>query len=499
MAVSLALPAHPLMRGRTTMNTRHEASNAPTLGEELAALNAIAENDPAEIGSESYIELADRAATAGDQDVEIRALLAAFDVLRSTGPVDEVAVAVLERASRLAGAPATQHGMANYNLAYAMSADDPDRAKQLLSDAASAFLSVDDLARAATSLLDEGELEGVTGNREAALGCFERARDLARRAGNPWQVARADDRLAASHWELGRLEVAEQHLRAALAVRDAAGDPDELAWARYRLAWCIACDVRTNDRANEALNLLDRARTAARESGNLHLVADCDQQASSVFEDRDDLERAVSLLRAAVAVYDALGADHEVAIARVNLADKLIQLGLPLDGQELLRTVIDTETAGSTARSGAGYRLARRLVTVGRPEDALRALDEVDHIVDHDNRLESTKYLLARAATYNALNMAQATEDAARQALDHLDGAHLPSLHAEALEFLAWCADRHGDTDRAEALLGQAVALLLADGEEERARNLARELVPPPPERGHAGDQELEAFTGQYL
>lgn len=481
------------------MTTTAGLDDTASLGADLRVLDAAAEQDPSSVDIEDYLALADRAAAGGDEDVEVLALLGAAGIARSIGPFTERAVAALERAVSRTHAIPSNRGLAKYNLAIATRDGDPDRAKQLLADAASAFISADDFGRAATSLLEKGEIEGATGNREAALSCFVTARDMARRARNPWQVAKADDRIAAAHWELGRVEVAERHLRDALAIWEADGDPGELAWARYRLAWCIANDVRTNDRANETLNLLDRARATAQANGNLRLVADCDHQASAVFEDRGEFERAVSLLRSAATVYDALGEDDLVATARVNLAEKLILLGFRLDGEELLRGVVASQTAGSNARTGAASRLARCLVRSNRSDEALRVLDDVDQLVDHDNRLEATRYLLARAATYNALNMVQATEEAAKHALANLEGTDLPTLHAEALEFLARCADFHGDRARAEALLGQAVALFLVSGDEQRARELAGEIAPPPPDRDPTDEREVEAFTGQYL
>jgi tetratricopeptide (TPR) repeat protein len=464
------------------------------LEEELAELEA-GTTDP-----ERFVQLADRAAAAGETDLEVQALIGAVDATPPGGDRgSETAVRLLERAVGRPDASPTPAGVARFRLADLISSSDPDRARQLFSEAVSIFTSGEDFDRAAVALLELAELEGRSQHRESALSCAERARALARRAGNLWRVALADDRIATAEWELGRTDVAERHLRNVLAVWEADGDPAGLALARYRLGWCIASDIRTNERANEALQLLDGARGLARENGDLRLVANCDQRAAEVFHDRDDLERAVSLLRSSVAVLDALGDDEQLATAQVNLGEKLLLHGSAAEGEEVLRSVVESPAAGPAARCGAGHRLARGLATAGRPDEALAVLERVEPLLDDDDRYEAALFELARAEVYLALNMLNPTEKAANRALDHLIGTHLPGLHAEALEFLARCADRQGDRERAEALFGQAVALFLVEGRTERAVRLARDVVPPPPERAEASDADSEPFTGQYL
>ena len=121
-------------------------------------------------------------------------------------------------------------------------------------------------------------------------------------------------------------------------------------------------------------------------------------------------------------------------------------------------------------------------------------------MVDLDDRLEAPTFLLARAAAFNALSMVQPTREAAEKALEHLDQAKLPKLHAEVLEFLGRCAAYDGDTQKSEALLGKAIALYLVADSEDDARRLAVEIQPPLPKRDATTPATPPKLaTGQYL
>lgn len=446
--------------------------------------------------------LAERAHTEqAPPDLQVRTLRCLAEALRITGSSPADVGTVLAGAVAIEGAEPTTHALVQVEYARTMvTKDDLPRSLELLKAAAEVFEQAGDAGRTALTLLELGDRQGALGERQNALENFDHARAAARAIGDARLVARANDRIAAAWWELGRLDRAEQHLRDALSVWNATDDDEAGAWARYRLGWCIAADPQTRERGDEALNLLAAAREFAQQNDAMNLVAACDEKAAWVLADRGDQAQAVQLLRAAAAVFDALGDAYALQVAQANLADHLLDLDQPDEAEFLLRRVIANETPSPHARTAAAARLAKHLARTGRAEEALRLLDDMMSMVDLDDRIEAPKFLLARAAAYNALSMVQPTREAAENALEHLDQAKLPKLHGEVLEFLGRCAAYDGDTQKSEALLGKAIALYLLADSDDDARRLAIEIQPPLPKREVAPPTMTPKLaTGQYL
>lgn len=348
-------------------------------------------------------------------------------------------------------------------------------------------------------LLDLAELRASSSDRIGALTDLERARDVLRSSGLHLIVARCDDQIATAQAALGRLDLAEQHLRAALAVWEATADADELARARYRLGRCLAVDPHTHDRGAEALQLLQDARTVATEREIVGLVAACDEMAARVLAHRGEVAPSVTLFRGAAAVFDALGDDEGLATTRVELARNLLISGSPDEAEFLWRRILDTDTEVSArTRLAAAVHLARHLAGTERAREALEILERVAPDLDVDDRTEGPVFHVARAEAFHHLGMVQATIEAADAALDLLDRALLPGLHAAVLECKGRAALASGRRGEAESLLGQALALLLIDGDQDRAARLAAEIVPEPPSRPSRGPLRPLA-TGLYL
>lgn len=384
----------------------------------------------------------------------------------------------------------------------ALHGDKYERDFAVLLEAAAALRDLGKPERGARVLTWAAGRAGVASDRDAALQAFGNARQLARIAGDVLLVAQCDDGMASVQWELGRLDLAEKHLRAALAVRQVTSDEAATAYARYRLGWCLAADQYTQERGDEALELLGKARNAAKENDEASLAAHCDEKAAWVLAARGDMDRAISVLRTVIDVFDALGDEHSLLVARTHLARHLMDGRQKDEAEFLLRTA--TEATGDDTRHvrlSAASRLAKLLCRTGRADEALRLLDDVAGDVDADDRIEAPQYHLARAAVFQALATRQAMKEAAQTALDLLDRAVLPALHAEALEYLAWVAEAEGQRTEAQALYAQAMALyLLSDGQGEAMR-LASAVVPEPPQRnsGVAGAGQSPLATGLYL
>lgn len=381
-----------------------------------------------------------------------------------------------------------------------LASDDYPQAFAQLLECASQLHERGELEASARCLMRAGHRAGAAGDRTAALEAFDKARDIARAEGDAMLVARCDDGMAAAHWELGRLDLAEQYLRSALAVWNATSDAEQTAWAQYRLGWCLAADQYSEPRAAEALDLLGKARSAAQANDDVRLAANCDEKAAWVLAARGDIDRSIALLRTVIDVFDAAGDDYAMLVASTNLANHLLDRNQPGEAEFLLRRAVEAEGAHTRhVRLGATSRLAKLLCRTGRADEALRLLEGAAGDVDADDRTEAPRYHLARAAVFQALSTRQATREAAQTALDLLDRALLPAFHAEALEYLAWVAKVDGQRTEAEALYAQAMALYLLNDDTDDAMRVAGEVLPEPPRRNPPANAQAPLPTGLYL
>jgi predicted ATPase/DNA-binding SARP family transcriptional activator len=105
--------------------------------------------------------------------------------------------------------------------------------------------------------------EGLAGDHERAIACGERARALARAAGDPVHEAHDHVAGALALGYLRRPAEAERELRAASAILDRADNPTERAFVDY-----VTGEMLVETAPAEALPHLERARAAATSVGN---------------------------------------------------------------------------------------------------------------------------------------------------------------------------------------------------------------------------------------
>ena len=366
-----------------------------------------------------------------------------------------------------------------------------------------------DEADVVDELLTRGERLGADGRQEDAAEAFREARAVARSAGDAPLVAHTEDRIAASLWDAGRLAAAERHLRTALAIHESGSDGERIGWARYRLGWLLASEARGEARRSEALELLSSARSLAAECDDRHRVASCDEKAAWVLAARGDHAESVSVLHKVVAVFTAIGAEHDAQMARANLAVQLLALGDLEQAEFHLRAVWVANRDAGVHDAGVSTRLARLLADSGRPEEALAILDESAVEARRSAKGELAAHHLTRARACNVAQLRVAAREAAEEAIVTLRGALLPGLHAEALEFLARCVEADVGADdsveaeqnrrHADALLGEAMALYLVADQPAEARRLAQDLVPTPPSAEDEEPAHPALATGVYL
>jgi len=339
----------------------------------------------------------------------------------------------------------------------------------------------DDSVRAIDVRFDLGEHLGSIGDNSGALQQFVEAQALARGIGDAILSARADDRIAAAHWELGRGDLAEEHLRRALAVARATGDDDRIAHAAYRLAWCLADHSPVEDEF-EALELLSECIDHARDTGDLRRIAECDAMSARVHRANDDLDEAIRLLRSAIAIHESTGATTAAAIDRANLATDLEAVGHRSAAEHEYRRALELLGSDRFIAAKVTTRLAQLLCTLGRPAEALELLEAVTEYFDRsDDATESPRFHMAAARAHLDLGRTPHGRLHAQRALRCLAGALRPELHARVLELLAECDALEHDMDGASLKYGQAVALWFHADSIPDARRVARRVLPRPP------------------
>jgi hypothetical protein len=131
----------------------------------------------------------------------------------------------------------------------------------------------------------------------------------------------------------------------------------------------------------------------------------------------------------------------------------------------------------SQVQARVATRLARNLIELGRPNDALEVLSANPLEPDSDEVIEQARRQAACCtALMNAGRIAEATAEAS--ALIHR--LRESALHAELAEAHAVLSDAalmEGDQATGERQRAQAIALFLAAGDDRRARRLAEAFL----------------------
>jgi tetratricopeptide (TPR) repeat protein len=434
---------------------------------------------------EQSVALAESAAVqareAGDELLTARSLFGQAAGLRRLGRTKELIDVALEAADllRANGEPAEIaecHGMVA--AAYSDLGDDTT-ALDHWSSAARLFESEEQPSEAGRMYMSLGEALGRLGRQAEALETFDRARALFRGTDEPGAVPWADDRAAAALIDLGRIEEALDRLRAALSVREAQRDVPRIAYAHYRLGWTL----RLVGQFEEALSNLSVAAELFDDLDELEGRARCDLEAANALTSLGQFEEADELYRRTRAVFDALGNDSQVVLSDANRAVLLARTDRLQEAADLNRSLLGRAVgAGTTWLLGdISNHLARNLIELGSPEAALTVLDEQDPVqLELAARVQSAA-LRARAllATGRRAAAARAAEEGLGLAAD----AEMVAERAELYEIRgrSRLPARNGPrVVAAERDLAHAVALYLAAGLTERARELSTRFLPKP-------------------
>ena len=441
---------------------------------------------------EQSVALAESAAVqareVGDELLTARSLFGQAAGLRRLGRTKELIDVAMEAADllRANGEPAEIaecHGM----VAAAFSdLGDDTTALEHWSSAARLFESEEHLNEAGRMWMSLGEALGRLGRQAEALEKIDHARSLFRVADEPGAVPWADDRAAAALIDLGRVDEALERLRAALDVREVQRDVPRIAYAHYRLGWTL----RLVGQFEEALSHLSIAAELFDELEELEGRARCDLEAANALTSLGQFEEAEDLYRRTRAVFDALGHDSQVVLSDANRAVLLARNGQLQAAADLnLKLVQRAREANITWLLGdISNHLARNLIELDRPLDALEVLNAQDPETMEKPASVQSAALRAKAllATGRRAMAARAAEDGLRLAAD----AELVAERAELYEMRGLSRLPSGNRPRAAAAerdLSHAVALYLAAGLTEKARELSTRFLPSPGIGVHRG------------
>jgi tetratricopeptide (TPR) repeat protein len=434
---------------------------------------------------EQSVVLAESAAAqardAGDALLTARSLFGQAAGLRKLGRTEELIDVAMEAADllRANGEPA-EIAECHEMVAFAFSDLGDDATAVGHWSSAAALFESEDLRREAGRMhMSLGEALGRLGRKAEALATFDHARELFRAAGEPANVPWADDRAAAALIDLGRVEEALERLRAALSVRLVQRDVARTAYAHYRLGWTL----RLVGQHDDALHHLGIAAGMFDVLEELAGRARCDLEAANALTSKGGHEEAEDLYRRTRAVFDALGLDAQVVLCDANRAVLLSRTGRLEEAADLNAALLErVRGAGLTWLVGdIGNHLARNLIDLERADEALAVISSLDeHALDASAAVQAAS-LRARAllATGRRSQAARAAEEGLRLAADAELIAERAELHeTRGLARLAIRPSaRAGAADRD---LAHAVALYLAAGLTEKARELSTRFLPQP-------------------
>ncbi len=420
-----------------------------------------------------------QAREAGDELLTARSLFGQSAALRRLGRTKELIGVAMEAADllRANGEPAEIaecHGMVAW--AFTELGEDTT-ALEHWSSAARLFESEERLGDAGRMWMSLGEALGRLARNEESLEKFDHARTLFRADEEPGAVPWADDRAAAALIDLGRYDEALDRLRAALDVREAQRDSPRIAYAHYRLGWTL----RLVGQFEEALSSLSIAAEMFDELEELEGRARCDLEAANAMTSLGQFEPAEALYRRTRAVFDALGHDSQVALSDANRAVLLARMGQTEQAAQLNRSLLlRAGPAGSAWLIGdIANHLARNLLDLDEPEEALAVLDAQPGVATSAQVAVAAAGLRAKALL--AMGRRGVAARTAEEGLHLAADADLVAERAELHEAraLARLSSRSKSVvTSAERDLAHAVALYLAAGQAEKARDLSAHFLP---------------------
>ena len=323
--------------------------------------------------------------------------------------------------------------------------------------------------------LDLGEAFGRAGAQTKALEHFKEAFRIFQLGGDLIGAGRAHDRIAAALIDLGNLSEAISHLRDALAIFQYIEDESRLTYSKYRLGWTLV----TFGENEEALIWLEQAVAEHKANRRFTQAAQADVQRAHAMGSMGRNDEALAIYRAVRAVFEGAGEHEDAYITDVNIAAKLMEAGDLFSAEESLHRAIRgaAELEDEWLDRAARVRLAELYFQREQFDSALSTIALSDPEAWGENLEQKTRHLNIQARVLSALGRDEEALPLVERVIDlGLAQGHLAES-ASAYEQLAniWRGSNKPEVDQ---VVAQSIALYLAAGFDEKARELSKLLMP---------------------
>jgi DNA-binding NtrC family response regulator/tetratricopeptide (TPR) repeat protein len=350
--------------------------------------------------------------------------------------------------------------------------DDLDQAAAALGRPPDTFRDTVAPSRLSTLWRLHGRLASARGDQSRAIAMHGRALKQAETAHESRAIGLAHYELGQCYRKVGDIAIVREHIAKAASALHAAGDRRHLALVHSLSGISFA----QTGRYDEAMTALRHAeRMAARVHANDVLATACGNQASvMVLEHR--YEQALALAERSVALHEAHGSGHGLAVALGTLGQICVRLGDLARAEDALHRALDVrspiqfhETTGAVFDTLAQIHLIR-----GRYEVASEFLGRAVEAYGAYGRQTSHWYEWSVRILGARLALRRGTLDEALAQADDILAAGAPPF------------------DALQAMLIAAEALILAGRSAEAGRRLqaAAEVLDP---------QVAPAAWGEYL
>jgi CHAT domain-containing protein/tetratricopeptide (TPR) repeat protein len=249
---------------------------------------------------------------------------------------------------------------------------DASLARDRLTAAADAFMTLGDPYQAGYAINYRGVSYDVAGERDKARADFLAALELFRKSGDQPAQALSLQSLALQSHQDGRLSDAMAEFDRALALIPRDEDPEDYAHTLHNSAW----PLRALGRFDEAIARFYEAAQILHEHGDRNGEARALHGLGTTLMYAGEPERAAELLKAAIALRGGTGAKREQAISTLALGQLEIDAGNPKSAIANIERALALLSAPHDAAQ-ARLLLARARVALGDLRGARRDLEAI--------------------------------------------------------------------------------------------------------------------------
>ncbi|NBO46362.1 MAG: hypothetical protein EBU85_05040 [Actinobacteria bacterium] len=311
-----------------------------------------------------------------------------------------------------------------------------------------------------------------------SLDMLAQAREAFRTRGDVKQVAFVDDFSAGVHDYLEDREEALSLYGHCLRVAETIGKPLDIAYAQRRYGKQLARLQRYDD----ALIHLNRARETYVAESYIADVAWIDRAIADALNSLDRDDEAMEVYERAQALYDGLGDDEQANLCRRQRAFLLDIHGRHADSERLYRQILAlAATQEDLHRVGWLFRVNLELCDLvlrrGEFDEVLELTGELPASPEDLNLGNRILRHVLRARAYFGRSEWDDALHEVEQGIALTTPAQLNDEAAYLFEIRALIGLERG-VESAERDLAHAIALHLASGEDDRARELASHFMP---------------------